>query len=67
MYFLNRLIGLTISGIIAYITYQLNEKAVSKGNYIQGWGNAKYTLWSLPFYFSCVFFLIFVCAIFNII
>ena len=66
MYLFNRIIGLIITGVIAYITYHLNEKAIDKGNYIQGWGNAKYTLWSLPFYFSCIFCVIFLCAFLNI-
>ena len=65
-YLLNRLIALVVSGVIAYITYRLNEKAISKGNYIEGWGRAKYTLWSLPFYFSCIFFLVFACVFLGI-
>ena len=63
MVFLNRLIAFAVSGSLAFLFYKLDERAISKGNYIRSWGRGKTTLWSFPFYFSFIFTLVFGAAL----
>ena len=61
---LYRLLGLGVSGSLAFLFYRLDERAAAKGNCIRSrWGGSKFTLWSLPFYFSFIFLLIFAAAV----
>ena len=62
MVFLNRLLALVVSGFLTFLFYKLQERAISKGNFIRSRWSGKLTLWSLPFYFSFIFTAIFAAA-----
>lgn len=54
MEILYSVIGITISVLCLRLFMKLDEKAISKGNYIQSKWNGKFTIWSILYYISFI-------------
>ena len=65
MHILFRIIGMLVSGLIAFVAYILHKQAIKNGHYVKGW-YGKTTIWRYVCYFAIVLFAICVFSFFDV-